>query len=86
MLGKELNELPVHLHVLINHKMSPRGRIKLLVSLYFTFTVPTASCSPLFPHLRPYVFPFISALSFSKIMVSITITAGAHKGTEKLKI
>jgi len=33
MPGRVLNELPAYLHVLINHKMSPRGRIKLSISL-----------------------------------------------------
>ena len=51
MPGKVLNELPAYLHVLINHKMSPRGRIKLSVSLCFHYLplipllpTPTLSC------------------------------------------
>lgn len=42
MPRRVLSELPDHLCVLINHKMSPRGRIKLLASL------PTLSLSS--PH------------------------------------
>lgn len=41
--GRILNELPAYLHVLINHKMSPRGRIKLSISLYL---LPLALPSP----------------------------------------
>lgn len=49
MPGRVLNELPVHLHVLINHKMSPRGRIKLSVSVY----------------LLPYLLPILSLISYA---------------------
>lgn len=57
MPGKVLSELPAHFYVLINHKMSPRGRIKLSVSLYLLplfLPIHTAPCSLYSPScLRP---------------------------------
>lgn len=41
-----LNELPAYLHVLINHQMSPRGSIKLSVSLCFLPLPPLTQGSP----------------------------------------
>ena len=37
MPGRVLNEFPTNLHVLISHKMSPRGSIKLSVSTSFHY-------------------------------------------------
>lgn len=86
MPGRVSNELPAYLHVLINHKMSPRGSIKLSISLSFLPLLPLTHGSP--PHipvsLRPHTFPFTSPLSVSKI-VSIIFQAGAQMGTEKEK-
>lgn len=70
--GRILNELPAYLHVLINHKMSPRGRIRLSISLLTSTSSPHWHCSP--PRhspasLRPRAFPLPSSLSFSRYSV-----------------
>lgn len=70
--GRILNELPAYLHVLINHKMSPRGRIKLSISLYLLLAPRHTHCSPPLhspASLRPQAFPLPSSLSFSKYSV-----------------
>lgn len=46
MPGRVSNELPAYLHVLINHKMSPRGSIKLSISLSFLPLLPLTHGSP----------------------------------------
>lgn len=69
--GRILNGLPAYLHVLINHKMSPRGRIKLSISLLTSTSSPHTRCSP--PDTpaspRPRAFPLPSFLSFRKYSV-----------------
>lgn len=45
--GRLLNELPAYLHVLINHQRSPRGEIKLSISLCL---LPPASPRRTAPH------------------------------------
>lgn len=70
--GRILNELPAYLHVLINHKMSPRGRIKLSISLYLLLAPRHTHCSPPLhspASLRPQAFPLPSSPSFSKYSV-----------------
>ena len=52
MPGKVLNELPAYLHVLINHKMSPRSSIKLSISRCL---LPLAT-SPPSTHTAPYPY------------------------------
>lgn len=68
MPGRVLNEFPANLHVLICHKMSPRGSIKLSVSLYFLPLLPLVHTAPHIPvSLRLHAFPFTCPLSVSKI-------------------
>lgn len=69
MPGRVLNELPAYLHVLINHKVSPRGRIKLSISLCLLLLPSPAYSSPPLYFLalfRPQEFPVTSSLSFSE--------------------
>lgn len=75
--GRILNGLPAYLHVLINHKMSPRGRIKLSISLL------TSTSSPHRQGPGHFRCPLSSA---SGNTVSITVMAGAQEGREKEKL
>ena len=71
MPGRVLNEFPTNLHVLISHKMSPRGSIKLSVSLYFLPLLLLAHTAPHTPvSLRLHTFPFTCPLPVSKIQSS----------------
>lgn len=87
MPGRVLNELPAYLHVLINHKMSPRGGIKLSISLRLLPLPPLITLLPT-PHfpaaLRPQAFPFTSPLSFSKIQLLSLSWQEPRREKEKL--
>lgn len=77
-------ELPAHLHVLINHKMSPGGRIKLSLDdiLSPPHTMGSSSLhSPLGlgPGLPTHPCPWLQG-------VSVRVKAGAQKGKEKEKL
>lgn len=90
MPGRALNELPAYLHVLINHKMSPRGRIKLSVSLCLLPLPPPPL--PAAPH--PYTFLYRSGPRHSHSPVPSAsvkysfhpITTKAQKRREKKKL
>lgn len=86
MPGRVLNECPANLHVLICHKMSPRGSIKLSASLYFLPLRPLAHTAPHIPvSLRLHVFPFTCPLSVSKIQ-SPSFPSRSPEGERERKI
>lgn len=65
MPGRVLKELPAYSHVPINHKTSPRGRIKLSVPLCLLSPSPSLTCGPTGCITKASACLFTSSLQYS---------------------